>query len=88
MVDVDDPPGSIAMEDPAGSNMGTVPEVVTGPASRACGACHRARLLNDDASVDLASFDAHTEVNGTYVPNDENDEVLYGVNDKIMGMFE
>ncbi len=31
---------------------------------------------------------AHTEVNGTYVPNDEDDEVLYGVIDKIMSMFD
>ena len=50
--EVDDPPGSIAMEDPAGRNI------------------------------------AHTEVNGTYVPNDEDDEVLYGVIDKIMSMFD
>ena len=86
--EVDDPPGSIAMEDPVGRNIGTVPEVVTGPASRACGACHRARPINDDAAVELASFEAHTEVNGTYVPNDEDDEVLYGVIDKIMSMFD
>lgn len=76
------------MEVPEGRNIGTIPEVVTGPASRACGACHRARLINDDAASPLASFDAHTEANGSYVPNDEDDEVLYGVIDEIMSMFE
>jgi OmcA/MtrC family decaheme c-type cytochrome len=88
MVDVDDPPGLIAMEDPAGRNIGTVASYVTGPASRACGACHRSRFINADAAGDLGSFNAHTQVNGTYVPNDPDDEVLYGVIDKIMSMFE
>ena len=81
-------PSSIAIDNPAGRNIGTVASYVTGPASRACGGCHRARLINDDAAGDLASFNSHTQVNGTYVPNDPDDEVLYGVIDKIMGMFE
>jgi OmcA/MtrC family decaheme c-type cytochrome len=77
-----------AVEDPAGRNIGTVASYVAGPASRACGGCHRGRLINDDAAGDLASFNAHTQVNGTYVPNDPDDEVLFGVIDKIMSMFE
>jgi hypothetical protein len=81
-------PSSIAMEVPGGRNIGTVASYVTGPASRACGACHRGRLINDDAAVDLAAFDSHTRTNGTYVPNDGESEVLYGVIDKIMSMFE
>ena len=88
MVDVDDPPGSIAIENPAGRNIGAVASYVTGPASRACGGCHRGRLINDDAAADLASWNAHTQVNGTYVPNDPDDEVLFGVIDKIMWSFE
>jgi hypothetical protein len=81
-------PSSIAMEDPAGRTLGSRVEVVTGPASRACGACHRSRFINQDEGGALASFDAHTQTNGTYVPNDEDDEVLYGVIDKIMSIFE
>jgi hypothetical protein len=65
-----------------------VASYVTGPASRACGGCHRGRLINDDAAADLASWNAHTQVNGTYVPNDPDDEVLFGVIDKIMWSFE
>jgi len=87
--------GGTAVEDAAGRNIGSVPEAVTGPASRACGACHRARLINDDAPGDLASFNAHTEAFGTFVENDSADtaedpadEILFGVIDKIMSMFE
>jgi len=81
-------PSSIAIDNPAGRNIGTVASYVTGPASRACGGCHRGRLINDDAAADLASWNAHTQVNGTYVPNDSDDEVLFGVIDKIMWSFE
>jgi OmcA/MtrC family decaheme c-type cytochrome len=81
-------PSTIAKQDPAGRNIGTVASYVTGPASRACGGCHRGRLINDDAAGALGSFNSHTQVNGTYVPNDPDDEVLFGVIDKIMSMFE
>ena len=78
----------LAIEDPAGRSIGSMPEVVTGPASRACGGCHRADLINADLAGDLAAFNAHTEAGGTFVENDEEDTVLYGIIDKIMGMFE
>jgi hypothetical protein len=61
---------------------------VTGPASRACGGCHRADLINADLAGDLASFDAHTANGGTYVENDAEDIVLWGVIDKIMSLFQ
>jgi RNase P subunit RPR2 len=71
-------------------NIGSVPETVTGPASRACGGCHRARLINRDLAGDLASFNAHTEAGGTHVENIDttDDPVLFGIIDKIMKMFE
>ena len=72
----------------ADRNIGTVAETVTGPASRACGGCHRADLINADLAGDLASFDAHTEAFGTHEENDEDDLILYGIIDKIMSMFE
>ena len=84
-----------ALEDSNGRNIGTVAEAVTGPASRACGGCHRARLVRDDAAGDLAAFNAHTEAFGTYVENDSEsavddpaDEILFGIIEKIMGMFQ
>ena len=75
-------------EDMGGRNIGTVAETVTGPASRACGGCHRADLINADLAGDLAAWNAHTEAFGTYVENDEDDLVLYGIIDKIMSMFK
>ena len=81
-------PGVIrASWDIADRNIGTVPEYVTGPASRACGACHRADLINADLAGDLASFNAHTAAFGTLEENDSDDLILYGIIDKIMGMF-
>jgi OmcA/MtrC family decaheme c-type cytochrome len=80
--------GGLAVENTAGRNIGTVPELVTGPASRACGGCHRARDINDDLAGNIASFNAHTEAGGTLVENDDDDAVVFGVIDKIMSMFE
>ena len=67
-------------------NITNVPSYVTGPASRACGGCHRAEFIKEDAAGDLASFNQHTNVNGYMIVND-SDDTLYGVIDKIMGMF-
>ena len=67
--------------------IGTIPEYVTGPASRACGGCHRADLIVEDAAGDLATFNAHTEAFGTLEENDADDMVLFGIIDKIMSMF-
>ena len=73
--------------DIADRNIGAVPENVTGPASRACGGCHRADLINPDLAGDLASFNAHTAAFGTLEENDDDDLVLFGIIDKIMSMF-
>ena len=81
-------PSSIAVEDPAGRNIGTVAEMVTGPASRACGGCHRANLIKADLAGDLAAFNAHTEAGGTFAENDAEDTILFGIIDKIMSLFE
>ena len=72
----------------ADRNIGTLPEYVTGPASRACGACHRADLINADLAGDLASLNAHTEAFGTLEENDDEDMVVFGIIDKIMSLFE
>jgi len=47
-------------------NIGTVPSVVTGPASRACGSCHRAELINEDDANGLLSLNQHTNL-GSYM---------------------
>jgi len=74
--------------------IGSVPEYVTGPASRACGGCHRAELINEDNAGYLAAFNQHTNAGGYLVVNDDDpagelsDEVLYGIIDKVMTWFE
>ncbi len=45
-------------------NIGDVPAYITGPASRACGGCHRARLINEDEAGELVSFNQHTKQGG------------------------
>jgi len=81
-------PSEITAEVPAGRNIGTVPEMVTGPASRACGGCHRAEFINVDDAGGLAAWNAHTEAGGTFVENDSADTILFAIIDKIMSMFK
>ena len=41
-------------------NIGLVPYYIMGPASRACGGCHRANFINTDDAGGLGSFNSHT----------------------------
>jgi len=55
----------------AGRAINNVPSYVTGPASRACGACHRAEMIKEDLASELASFNQHTKDGGyLLVPGD------------------
>jgi OmcA/MtrC family decaheme c-type cytochrome len=65
--------------------IGTVPSYVTGPASRACGSCHRAQAINEDDANKLASLNAHTGAFGTLIENSTG--VLDGAIKKIMSLF-
>jgi hypothetical protein len=77
-----------------GVPFGSVPSYVTGPASRACGGCHRARLINDDDAGGLASFNQHTGMMGYLVDTSQTSTTwtsatayLYGVISNIMSFF-
>ena len=74
--------------DIADRSIGTIPESVTGPSSRACGACHSANMVIDDRAGDLAAFNPHPDAFGTFEENDDDGLVLYGSIDKSMGVFE
>ncbi|MBU0673898.1 MAG: cytochrome c3 family protein [Proteobacteria bacterium] len=79
-------PGKLSGSDTvAGRNIGTVASVVTGPGSRACGSCHRAKMINEDKAGELAAFNQHTKTNGYMVADD--DDVFDTVVKTIMGMF-
>jgi OmcA/MtrC family decaheme c-type cytochrome len=65
-----------------------VPVYVTGPASRACGGCHRAKLINEDAAGELMLFNLHTQNGGYLVEGGEDpDSTLATVIDEMMAIF-
>jgi OmcA/MtrC family decaheme c-type cytochrome len=70
-------------------NIGTVPAYITGPGSRACGGCHRAELINEDAASELISFNQHVKNGGYLIDASEDDgSLLLTVFDEIMALFE
>jgi OmcA/MtrC family decaheme c-type cytochrome len=70
-------------------SIGTVPSVVTGPGSRACGSCHRAQMINEDAAGMLIPFNVHT-ANGGYMidAGDVPTATLNTVIDQIITSFK
>ena len=70
-------------------NIGSVPLYITGPAARACGACHRAELINEDKASELISFNQHTKQGGYLIEGgDDYPSVLGEVIDYIMALFD
>ncbi len=69
--------------------IGAVPSYVTGPGSRACGSCHRAVMINEDAEAELVAFNVHTQNGGYMVPAGEKpvDTLMKVIND-IMAVFQ
>ena len=66
----------------------SVPSYVTGPASRACGSCHRAAMINENAGAELVAFNGHTDVNGYMLDNSAGDpSVLTKAFDAVMKFF-
>lgn len=72
-------------------SIGTVPAYATGPASRACGSCHRAAAINEDAAGELAAINGHLAVNGYLIDNTTTNPTttswVYRVIDKVMSLF-
>ncbi len=68
-------------------NIGAVPSYVAGPASRACGSCHRTELINEDKAGELASFNQHTKGGGFLVEATDS-TVFDSLVTKMMGMFK
>lgn len=62
---------------------------VTGPASLACGSCHRAALINEDSAQGLALFNRHIAQYGYMVEVGEKPlDTLNSVWDQITGLFK
>lgn len=69
--------------------IGVIPSVVTGPASRACGGCHRAELINEDDIGGLVSFNQHTKQGGYMIPaGDDPVGMLESVVNWVMELFK
>jgi hypothetical protein len=83
-------PGLLSASDSVeGRNIGDVPSYVTGPASRACGGCHRAEIINEDAAGELVAFNQHAKQGGYLVEAGEDaSATLQGVIDEIMAIFK
>jgi hypothetical protein len=73
-------------------SIGAVPAYVNGPAARACGGCHRAAAINEDAAGELAAINAHFSQNGYLIdnttPNPTTTTWVYRAIDKMMGLFK
>jgi OmcA/MtrC family decaheme c-type cytochrome len=71
--------------------IGSVPAYATGPAARACGGCHRAEAINEDAAGELAAINAHMNQNGYMIDNTSTNPTttswVYRAIDKMMTLF-
>jgi len=83
-------PGLLSATDEVeGRNIGNIPSVATGPATRACGGCHRAELINEDSAGGLAVMNLHMEEGGYMVEAGEDaNATLQSVIDQIMAIFK
>ena len=63
--------------------------MVSGPAERSCGGCHRAAAINEDKAGDLAILNQHFEQGGYLIPaGDKPVDTLMGVINKVMALFK
>ncbi|UCC64780.1 MAG: hypothetical protein JSV36_06995, partial [Anaerolineae bacterium] len=85
-------PGALSSTDAVESwdrNIGDIPLYITGPASRACGGCHRAELINEDEASELISFMQHTKQGGYLVEGGDDYTITLGeVIAEIMAIFK
>lgn len=74
----------------AGRNIGAIPPSVTGPAVRACGACHRAQVINDDDSAGLATLVQHFKTFGYVIDTTSADSrtLWEATVAKVMALFK
>jgi hypothetical protein len=70
------------------SSVGGTPELVTGPAPRACGGCHRAEFTKEGDTTGYVTFIEHTKRFGYAVENDDSGNMLYAVIRYMMGLFQ
>jgi len=82
-------PGALSATDSVDDRaIGDYPLYITGPATRACGGCHRAKLITADDPNGLAAFNQHTNMGGYLIEGgDDYTATLDEVIDQIMAYF-
>jgi OmcA/MtrC family decaheme c-type cytochrome len=66
-----------------------IPSVVTGPATRVCGSCHRAQAINEDKAGELAILNKHWSANGYQVPAGDNPlDTWQSITNQVMSLFK
>jgi OmcA/MtrC family decaheme c-type cytochrome len=78
-------PGFLSATDES-PGISSTPEVIVGPAARACGGCHRAAFINEGDNDGYVTFNEHTKLFGYRVEGD--DDLLYAIISYIMGLFQ
>jgi len=82
-------PGVLSASDPQPAgfirNIFGVPSYVVGPATRACGACHRAHEIKEDNAGGLIAFNSHTRTNGYLL---ENADILTVINQVMANFYD
>jgi OmcA/MtrC family decaheme c-type cytochrome len=75
-------------------NIGNIEAFITGPASRACGACHRAHMIKADDAGGLAALNQHTKAGGYLIEDPDRvdggtagDGVWDQVVETVMSLF-
>jgi OmcA/MtrC family decaheme c-type cytochrome len=83
-------PGLLSATDPVEArSIGTLPQYITGPAARACGGCHRAELIKEDAVSELVSLNQHMKREGYLINAGETPAAtLATVIEQIMAYFK
>jgi OmcA/MtrC family decaheme c-type cytochrome len=78
-----------AQNDTWDRKIGTVPSVVVGPATAACGGCHRADLINEDKAGGLAVLNKHFTQGGYEVPAGDNPtDTWQNLTNQVMSLFK
>ena len=66
-----------------------VPSYVTGPATRTCGSCHRADLINEDKAGMLAVLNQHFRNGGYLTPaGDKPVDTWTSITNQVMSLFK
>ncbi len=80
-------PGVLSASDLVeGRSIKNIPSYVSGPASRACGSCHRSKMIKEDKASELRAFNEKMKRNGYMVKN-EGTGVWAGIVSAVMSFF-